>query len=299
MSVFVSAGTGQPYGLTLVCRTWGLARSTAYWRRQRRSSDRFNLPRGPAGPCPDNELVEEIKAVLKESPFHGEGYRKVWARLRLKGIRTSKRRTLRLMREHGLLAPHRVGRRHGPKGHDGTIVTDRVDEMWGTDMTSGWTNQEGQAAVFVAVDHCSAECVGIHASKRADRFQALEPIRQGVRVHFGAFDKGIVTHGLKLRHDHGSQYMSDDFQDEIDFLGLESSPAFVREPEGNGCAERFIRTLKENLLWVSSFNTVEELRQALHEFKERYNNQWLIGRHGNKTPAQVQRLQTASARQAA
>jgi putative transposase len=41
--------------------------------------------------------------------------------------------------------------------------------------------------------------------------------------------------------------MSDAFQKEIAFLGIESSPAFVRAPEGNGCAERFIRTLKENL----------------------------------------------------
>lgn len=42
--------------------------------------------------------------------------------------------------------------------------------------------------------------------------------------------------------------MSDHFQDELHFLGVVSSPAFVREPEGNGCAERFIRTLKEQLL---------------------------------------------------
>jgi transposase InsO family protein len=42
--------------------------------------------------------------------------------------------------------------------------------------------------------------------------------------------------------------MSGDFQDEIECLGIEASPSFVREPEGNGVAERFIRTLKENLL---------------------------------------------------
>ena len=42
--------------------------------------------------------------------------------------------------------------------------------------------------------------------------------------------------------------MSRDFQSEIRFLGAESSPSFVREPEGNGVAERFIRTLKENFL---------------------------------------------------
>ena len=60
--------------------------------------------------------------------------------------------------------------------------------------------------------------------------------------------------------------MSDAFQKELAFLGIESSPAFVRAPEGNGCAERFIRTLKENLLWVRTFDTVEELRQALSSF---------------------------------
>jgi transposase InsO family protein len=43
-----------------------------------------------------------------------------------------------------------------------------------------------------------------------------------------------------VRHDHGSQYTSHHFQTEIAFLGIESSPAFVRAPEGNGCAERFI-----------------------------------------------------------
>src|ERR687886_149434 len=88
------------------------------------------------------------------------------------------RRVLRLMREHGLLAPSRVGAPRGPRTHDGTIIPDRVDEMWGTDLTATWTGQ-GQAAVFVAVDHRSAECVGIHAAVRATRFEALEPIRQG------------------------------------------------------------------------------------------------------------------------
>jgi putative transposase len=92
---------------------------------------------------------------------------------------------------------------------------------------------------------------------------------------------------LRLRHDPGSRYVSHDFQAEIAFLGIEGSPAFVREPEGNGCAERVIRTLKENLLWVRRFATVEELRQALLDFRRRYNATWLVARHGCRTPAQV------------
>jgi hypothetical protein len=162
---------------------------------------------GPAGPMPDAALLEAIRAVLAASPFHGEGHRKVWARLRISGIRTSLRRVLRLMRENGLLAPSRVGAPRGPRNHDGTIIPETVDTMWGTDLTTTITG-EGQVAVFIAVDHCSAECVGIHAARRATRFEALEPIRQAVRHHFGAFSKDIAS-GLAVRHDHGSQYMSE------------------------------------------------------------------------------------------
>ena len=90
--------------------------------------------------------------------------------------------------------------------------------------------------------------------------------------------------GVDGNHDHGSNYMSGDFQDEIECLGIEASPSFVREPEGNGVAERFIRTLKENLLWVRTFDTIEELRAALVEFATRYNETWLVARHGYSTP---------------
>jgi transposase InsO family protein len=136
---------------------------------------------------PDAGLVEAIRAVLAASPFHGEGHRKVWARLRLQGVRTSRRRVLRLMREHDLLAPSRVGAPRGPRNHDGTIIPDALDTMWG--MTTTWT-AEGQVVVFVAIDPHSGECVGLPAARRGTRFAALEPLRQGVRQHFGGFAKG-------------------------------------------------------------------------------------------------------------
>jgi putative transposase len=282
MSRQVSPCTGQVYGLLRVTRVWGVSRATVYRHRRPVTAVVHTRP-GPLGAMADEGLVAAIRQLLTDSPFHGEGYRKLWARLRFAGIRTSRGRVLRLMGEHGLLAHQRKGTPR--KAHDGTIVTERVDVIWGSDLTSVMTG-EGQAAVFVAVDHGSAECVGIHASRSADRFEALEPIRQGVRERFAAFAKDIA-HGLALRHDHGSQYVSHHFQSEIRFLGLASSPAFVREPEGNGCAERFIRVLKENLLWVRRFATLEELRLALLAFKHIYNQSWIVERHRYKTPAQV------------
>jgi putative transposase len=293
MSQALSPSGGSPYGVALVCRVWRVARSTVYRHRLPPPTEPPRRP-GPVGVVADAALLEAIRGILAASPFHGEGHRKVWARLRHAGLRTSKRRVLRLMREHGLLAPSRVGTPRGPRAHDGTIIPQTVDAMWGTDLTTTWTG-EGQAAVFVAIDHCSADCVGLHAALQANRFEALEPIRQGVRRCFGGFAQGIAA-GLAVRHDHGSQYMSGDFQKELRFLGIESSPAFVRAPEGNGCAERFIRTLKENLLWVRTFDTVEELRRALLAFRETYNATWLIQRHGFRPPSAVRqdRLSTAA-----
>ena len=93
---------------------------------------------------------------------------------------------------------------------------------------SPWT--EGQAYVFVSVDHCTFECTGLHA------------------------------------------------------------PA-----QGNGCAERFIRLLKENLLWVKSFATIEELRQALIAFKHQYYQQWILQRHDYKTRRKCARTNAQSA----
>jgi putative transposase len=86
--------------------------------------------------------------------------------------------------------------------------------------------------------------------------------------------------------------MSDDFQQELIFLGMASSPSFVREPEGNGVAESFVRTLKENLLWVRHFATVTELLIALRVFGRLYNDEWLIEPHGYRTPGQVRREKT-------
>ncbi len=96
MSRTASPSSGKPYGVARMCRIWHAARATLY-RHRRPQPAKPPRRRGPAGPMPDAALVERIRAVLCASPFHGEGHRKVWARLRFAGVRTSRRRVLRLM----------------------------------------------------------------------------------------------------------------------------------------------------------------------------------------------------------
>jgi transposase InsO family protein len=283
----VSPSSNQPYGVARVVMVWNLARSSFYAARQRQLHPQEANKRGPKVHS-DEELVAQIRQLLAESVFTGEGYRKIWARLRHKGIRTCKDRVLRLLRQQQLLSPSRQAEAADSNPHEGTILTELPNQMWGTDATATFTEREGAVTVFAAIDHCTAECVGIHVVKKATRFQALEPIRQGVHEYFQGFSAGAAA-GLKLRHDHGSVYMSEDFQTEIKFLGIEPSPAFVRQPEGNGCIERFFRTLKEQLLWIRRFKDVAELHEALTAFRDRYNNHWILGRLDYRTPAQARR----------
>lgn len=291
LSRAVSPSAQRAYGVALVTSTLQVPRSSFYdWRKRSQPgvAPRLLAKRGPKTEHSDADLTELVRGVLAASPFVGEGHRKAWARLRHEGVRTSKARVLRLMREAGLLAAPTARRVLGPRVHDGRISTDAPDVMWGTDATGTFTSAEGFVTVFAAVDHATGECVGIHAAKRGTRFEALEPIYQGVRANFEGFHAAIAD-GLKIRHDHGSQYMSRHFQDELRFLGITSSPSFVRAPEGNGVAERFFRTLKEQCLWLRTYATVEELRLALQAWIKVYNASWLVARHGYRSPAQVRR----------
>ena len=67
-----SEGTARRYGVERVCKVWSMPRSTFYARRKRRTAPCPVRRRGPVGPCPDAELVEHIRNVLKASLFHGE-----------------------------------------------------------------------------------------------------------------------------------------------------------------------------------------------------------------------------------
>jgi len=137
MSTVISISTRRRYGVSRVCRVWAMSRAGVY--RQRSPVPVPAVPRrrpGPQGPMPDAALVEAIREILCASPFHGEGYRKVWARLRHKGIRTSKERVRRLMRENALSAGRSGARLLGPRSHDGTIIPETIDAMWGADMTA-------------------------------------------------------------------------------------------------------------------------------------------------------------------
>jgi putative transposase len=297
MSCTTSCATARPYGVKLVCRTWEQPRSSYYASRGGKEQPvRLAQPgkRGPKTALSDAELLELIKADLETSPFQGEGHRKVWARLRVRdGVKVGRRRVLRIMRENHLLSPYR-GRRGNPVLHQGEITTQAPNLMWGTDGARVFTVEDGWGWTFVAVEHWNAECLGWHVCKQGTRFAALEPISQGLISTFAsvAADAG---RGLSLRMDHGTQYLSDHFQNQIKYWGINPSFAFIEQPQTNGVAERFIRTLKEQAIYGRVFFNLREVREAVGRFIDTYNREWRVEKNGFLSPRQARAAWLAQA----
>ena len=290
MSATVSPSTHWPYGIQRVCAVWDIARSSFYAAPDAAAPEDGReaaaQKRGPHTTLTDDVLLALIRADLAASPFQGEGHRKVWARLKiLQGVRTGRKRVLRIMRAHALLSPHRTRRGLGLV-HDGTIITDAPGIMWGTDGTRVFTVEQGWCWIFVAVEHWNAECVGWHVCKTGSRYAALEPIAAGLTRAYGSV-AADAARGLQLRMDHGTQYLADHFLNQIRYWGLTPSFAFVEQPQTNGVAERFNRTLKEQVIHGRIFQTLDALRTAVAAFVERYNTHWRVEKLGFLTPTEA------------
>ena len=188
------------------------------------------------------------------------------------------------------------GRQGHAQTHDGTIVTREPNLMWGTDGVRVFTVDDGWVWTFAAVEPWNAECVGWYVCKVGSRFAALEPIAQGLRRLYGSVD-AEVARGLALRMAHGSQYLSDHFLNQIRYWGIRPSYGFIEEPETNGVAGRWNRTLKEQAIHGRIFQTLEAVRAAGGAFVEQYNTTWRLEKLGYQTP--IEARQEHELRQAA
>lgn len=288
MSTATSPSTGRGYGIERVCRVWEVPRSSFYAQRAESKPVARSGKRGPRPKVSDEELLDLIRADLAASPFQGEGHRKVWARLKVVGgIRVSRKRVLRIMRENALLSPHRV-RQGQDLLHEGTITTEAPNIMWGTDGARVQTVEDGWGWIFPAVEHWNSECVGWHVCKEGTRYAALEPIAMGLTRIYGSVEPDVAR-GLALRMDNGTQYISDHFLHQLRFWGITPSFAFIEQPQTNGVAERFNRTLKEQVIHGRIFRNLAEVREAVAVFIKRYNAEWRVEKLGFLTPLEARK----------
>lgn len=286
LSKTINPQTGKVFPLRVVLKV--VDYSSAAWYGKLAQTTEVIVQKGPKPFLNNDQALTAIKDEIKHSRFHAEGYVKITKRLKRKGIIIAKNRVNRLLRENNLLSANRPIKQGARRKHDGTIITQKPNELWATDGKQFYTEKEGLCWIWSVIDHFNDEILGQFICKSGDRFAAIEPVRQAVKKEFGAVDYQVCKHTkLALRSDHGSQYDSKDFVKEMQFLGLTESKSFVRSPECNGIIERWHRTLNEQVIAVNAFESLEQATPIIEQFTRNYNQEWLLHRLGLQSPTEA------------
>ena len=282
MSAAISPATGRSYGVHRVCRVWVLPRSSFYHAANRNTASR-PARRGPAPPVAEASLLAAIKADLASSPFRGEGHRKVWARLRYGlGLRVGRNRVLRLMGENQLLSPYRRPPRPA-NDHDGTILTEAPDVLWGTDASMVQTLEDGRFGSsppsITSTPRSSA------TTSRSTAAASPRWSRSARRSPSASAGSPPIPHAVsRCAPTTGRNTSPATSLARIAHWGMALSHAFPHQPETNGVCERFFRTLNDQAIFGRIFRTAAEVRAAVSDFVARYNNCWRLARLGFRSP---------------
>jgi putative transposase len=253
--------------VTQLCGAFGISRQAYYIARRSPGPVEAPTPRPErAGPwATAKELVQGIWTVLRRFPAWG--VRKVWAFLRRQGLRASRKRVWRTMQALGLTLPA-PKERAVPllRGHVAVADSNR---RWATDLTTTWTRQDGTVALVPVIDCGDRVVFDVAVTKSQEAPAVLAPVTRALEDCFGA--PACVPDGLELRSDHGPQYTGSDCGALCQAWRVEQTFAPVGRPTGNAVAERFIETLKVELIWTRDWESLEELREAVREWLHSYN----------------------------
>lgn len=269
-----------------LCEAFGISRQAYYAARK---APRSEKPKGPGtnrrperrGPwVSDATLIEKIKQVVAEFPAWG--VRKVWAYLKRLGIVVSRKRVWKRMQSLGLTLPPLCERAEPlRRGH---VAVPESNRRWATDLTTTWTAQDGTVALVPVIDCGDRVVFDIEVTKSQESPAVLAPVERSLEETFGS--PTSVPEGLELRSDHGPQYTGSDCQELCEAWRLEHTFAPVGRPTGNAVAERFIQTLKAELIWTRDWTSIAELREAVRRWLHVYNHVRPHQALGWRTPAE-------------
>lgn len=234
-------------------------------------------------------IVEQMRSLKSFHPFWG--YRRVWAHLRyVDGLDVNKKRILRLMRQHKLLVePNqslkavRTSGRSKPK-------PDRPNQWWGIDMTKVMT-ASGWAYLVIVLDWYTKQIVGHHCGAISTAREWLSALDRGLNRQF---PDGVREHNLQLMSDNGSQPTSLKFIKACGVLEVHQAFTSYNNPKGNADTERMMRTLKEELIWLREWSSVNEVTTELDKWIKNYNETYLHSALGYRTPNRAEKAYNMS-----
>lgn len=258
--------------VTLVCETFSLSRAAYYAdaRRQRgelvgKADNVVALPKRPRFTSAEVVLLR-IREVLAREACAAWGVRKVWATLKREGLKVSRKRVHAIMRAHGLVLARDREPGEPARGH---VVVPEPNRRLATDLTTVWTRRDGVVALVPTID-CGDRTAVVEVTVDQHGPAILASVEQKLVASFGS--PANVPEGVELRTDHGPQYTGADCDALCTRWRVAHTYAPVGRPTGNAVVERFIRTLKEELIWLRDWESADELRAAVATWLDHYHH---------------------------
>ena len=220
----------------------------------------------------NEHLLEEIRKIKSAHPAWG--YRRVWAYLRFRmNYQINHKRVYRLMKLHGLTVPRNrklLAKRTPTTSKPRTF---QPNTIWGMDMTKILIPSYGWVYLHVVLDWGSKKIVGWNLCKSSKTSDWLDALHMGLNQQF---PEGIRNkpYQLMLVTDNGCQPTSQKFDFECRKLMIDHIFTSYSNPKGNADTERVIRTVKEDLVWPTEWQSEEELRNAMEKWVKDYNEDY-------------------------
>ena len=271
----LSGGIALP--LASVFETLALSRATHY---------RHQL--GSLAVDPDIELRDHIQLIALEWPQYG--YRRITAELHRQGVEANHKRVLRLMREDNLLCLRKrrfistTDSNHAFSVYPNLVpelTLSSINQLWVADITYIRLLRE---FVYLAVilDAYSRRVIGWALEPYLEAELAVEALRRALATR--QVDSSLVHHS-----DRGVQYASAAYTDLLKERGICISMSRSGNPYDNAQAERFMRTLKYEEVYLFEYETMAEARARISHFLEEvYNQKRLHSAIGYVPPAEYE-----------
>ncbi len=260
----------------------GLAKSTYYYRLKQEPKAKLREVR-------DAEVKDLIDSVHIDFPIYG--YRKLHRELLRRGYLLNEKKIRRIQRKFGLFATQvrkwikTTDSRHKLKKYPNlispaTLITD-VNQVWVSDITYVRI-QTGFIFVAIILDLCSRKVVGWGISKRINAELAVKALQMAIEQRKP--DPGCIHHS-----DQGVQYCSEDYTELLSEWKFQISMSRKGNPYDNAWAESFMRILKYEEIYLSEYETYEDVVNRLPRFLEEiYNRKRIHSSIGYLTPEEFE-----------
>jgi len=238
--------------------------------------------------CPvsgDPALRQEVRALCNEDRHRRHGHRMIRAVLaRRTGRRVARKTMARIMREEGLSQPRLWRRPHRPKRVERMRPT-RPDEAWQIDMTSFQLSDLTPVFLVAVIDGCTREILGWNLDRRCRASEWTSAVRMAMEAR--ELTNKAKAANLTLRSDNGAQPCSKRFVEYLGKVGVKGEYTGYNAPDDNAYVERVFRTIKEEEIWLNSYDTLTEARAALDAYIAHYNVERPHSALDYQTPAET------------